>query len=213
MKKLLLLFFAAFLIISGVSAQAYEGTTQYDKKKQQAILIDYSYSPEAVQNAITEKMAKMGYKPKEEKGLFNKDKGFLVFKNAYVSDISADRFDYIINVERKSRKEKDEATLCLIISKDGDNAFSKVDIAIINNAKLFLNNLVPDVEAADLELKIKAQEEVVAKAEKKLRDLKDDQSSLEKRLQQNRADQESTQKDIEAQKQSLGVLVGKRKTN
>ena len=59
----------------------------------------------------------------------------------------------------------------------------------------------------------KAQEETVAKAEKKLQDLKDDQVSLEKKLQQNKIDQDSTQKDIENQKQALGVLVGKRKTN
>ena len=54
----------------------------YDKKKQRAIMIDYTYSAEAVQNAIVKKMERMGYKPKEEKGIFNKDKGFLVFKNA-----------------------------------------------------------------------------------------------------------------------------------
>lgn len=213
MKKTAFLFVSAILIALVSNAQAYEGSIQYDKKKQQAILIDYSYSSEAVQNAITGKLAKMGFKPKEEKGIFNKDKGFLVFKNTYINDISTDRFDYIINVERKSRKEKDEATLYLILSKEGENQFSKVDISIINKAKEFLAGMLPDVEAADLELKIKAQEDVVARAEKKLSDLKDDQTSLEKKLAQNKTDQESTQKDIEAQKQALGVLVGRRKTN
>jgi hypothetical protein len=213
MKKVFLNFIFSLFTILSTQAQAYEGAIQYDKKKQQAILIDYSYSSEAVQNAITGKLAKMGYKPKEEKGIFNKDKGFLVYKNTYINDISTERMDYIINVERRSRKEKDEAILYLILSRDGNNLFSKVDIAVISNAKTFLNNLLPEVEAADLELKIKAQEEVVAKAEKKLRDLKDDQSNLEKKLTQNKKDQEDTQKDIEAQKQALGILVGKRKSN
>jgi len=211
MKKFLIVLLLSVSITGFSQTTAYEGSIQYDKKKQQAILIDYSYSPEAVQNAITGKMAKLGFKPKEEKGIFNKDKGFLVFKNSYITDISPDRFDYIVNVERKSRKEKDEATVYLILNRDGENQFSKVDIAIINKAKVFLAGLLPDVEAADLELKIKTQDEVVARAEKKLRDLKDDQASLEKKLSQNKTDQESTQKDIEGQKQALGVLVGKRK--
>ena len=111
MKKFFLLFPLAVSMTLAAAAQAYEGNIQYDKKKQQAILIDYSFSPEAVENAITGKLAKMGFKPKEEKGIFNKDKGFLVFKNAYINDISTDRMDYIIKVERKSRKEKEDAVV------------------------------------------------------------------------------------------------------
>jgi len=194
-------------------SQAYEGTIQYDKKKQPAIVIDYSYPPEAVQNAITQKMEKSGYRAKEEKGILNRDKGFLIFKNAYLTEISKDKLDYIIKVERKSRKENDEAILFLIMQKDGTNAIDKMPADEISSAKAFLNKMLPDIEAANLELQIKAQEEVVAKAEKKLKDLKVDQASLEAKLQQNKTDQENTQKDIEAQKQSLGILMGKRKIN
>lgn len=213
MKQIFLLFVSTMIITAPSWSQAYEGNIEYNKKKQQAIMIDYSYPPDAVQNAIVEKMAKMGYKAKEEKGIFNKDKGFLVFKNAYVTDISGDRMDFLINVERKSRKESDESVLYMIIMKDGDNALLTMEPGTINNAKYFLNNLLPDVEAADLELRIKEQEETVARAEKKLRDLKEDQASLEKKLENNKSSQEATQKDIEAQKQALGTLMGKRKTN
>lgn len=213
MKKTIL-FLVAFVSLSILAqAQAYEGTTQYSKKKQQSILCDYSYSAEAVQNAFVAKLANLGYKPKEEKGIFNRDRGFLVFKNTVIPDISNDRMDYILNVDTKSRKDKDASTLYLIINKDDDNIFNKNELYTINNAKAFLNNLIPDVLAADLELKIKDQEDVVAKAEKKLRDLKETQSSLEKKLDQNKSDQQSTQKDIEAQKQALGVLLGQRKSN
>lgn len=213
MKKIFLVFALSFIAVSALFAQAYEGTTQYSKKKQQAILIDYNYSPEAVQNAFVGKLASMGYKPKEEKGIFNRDKGFLVFKNILISEISGERIDYIVNVEKQSRKAKDESTLYLILSKDGNNIFSGDENAVIENAKNFLNNMLPAVEAADLELQIKAQEDVIAKAEKKLADLKSEQTNLEKKLVQNKSDQESTQKDIANQKQTLGVLVGKRKTN
>jgi hypothetical protein len=211
MKKML---FSLFMVLSFsmmALAQAYEGTIQYDKKKQRAVVIDYPYSAEAVQNAIVKKMELLGYKAKEEKGLLNKDKGFLIYKNAYVTDISNDRMDYMVKVERKSRKEEDAAVLYIIMNKDGQNALDQLDAYGVDRAKSFLNNMMPDIEAANLELQIKAQEEVIAKAEKKLRGLKDDQASLEKKLQDNKLDQDNTQKDIENQKQALGTLIGKRK--
>ena len=45
MKKLSLLFFC-FISLS-VLGQSYEGTIQYDKKKQTAFIIEYVYPPEA----------------------------------------------------------------------------------------------------------------------------------------------------------------------
>lgn len=213
MKQIFILFVSAITISATARSQAYEGNAEYAKKKQQAIVIDYSFPPDAVQNAIVQKMAKMGYKAKEEKGLFNKDKGFLVFKNAYITDISGDRMDFIINIERKSRKSSDESVLYMIMIRNGENALLTLEPDNINKAKSFLNKMLPEVEAAGLELRIKDQEETVSKAEKKLKELKDDQISLEKKLQENKASQEATQKDIEAQKQALGILIGNRKTN
>lgn len=203
------------LLFAGMAlAQAYEGTIEFDKKKQKAFVINYSYPTEAVQNAIIKKMESLGYKTKEEKGFLNKDKGFLVYKNAFVTDISRDKMDYIVKVERKSRKESDESVLYIIMNKtDGTNAIEKMDAYDTDQAKYFLNNLLPDIQAANLELQIKEQEEIVAKAEKKLRDLKDDQLSLEKKLQDNKIAQDNTQKDIESQKQTLGTLIGKRRNN
>ncbi len=211
MKRNMFTLLLAIGFVAMASAQAYEGTIQYGKKKQRAVMIDYGFTPEAVENAFVQKMAKLGYKPKEEKGILNKDKGFLVFKNSYVTDISSESIDYVVKVERKSRKEKDEAVLYVILSKDDKNLMDALSPEDIGRAKSYLNNLLPDVEAASLELEIKAQEETIAKAEKKLRDLRDDQASLEKKLADNKTDQENTQKDIENQKQSLGVLIGKRK--
>jgi hypothetical protein len=213
MKGILFTCLLMFCIAGMAVAQSYEGTIEYDKKKQKAVLIDYTYPPEAVENAIVKKMEKLGYKPKEEKGFLNKDKGFLVFKNAFITDISSDRMDYIVKVERKSRKASDESVLYVIMNKDGANALSVMDSYGVDRAKSFLNGLMPDVEAANLELQIKAQEELVSKAEKKLNDLKSDQTNLEKKLQDNKSAQESTQKDIENQKQALGTLQGKRKAN
>ena len=211
MKYLFLLTSLVTILSFVSSAQAYEDNVQYDKQKQPAIAINYNYPAQAVENAFVEKMAKLGFKAKEEKGLLNKDKGFIVIKNAYITEISPDRMDYIIKVDRKSRKESDESVMYLIMMKDGENALIKMGAENVGKSKLFLNNMLPDIEAAHLEIQIKDQEEVVTKAEKKLNDLKDDQASLERKLKQNKEDQESTQKDIEAQKQTLELLVGKRK--
>lgn len=213
MKKTGLLFIILLSLGTNAFSQVYESNIQYDKKKQQGIAIEFPYPAQAVENAITGKLAKMGYKAKEEKGILNRDKGFLVYKNIYITDIMNERMDYMIKVERKSRKDKDEAILYMIMMKGDQNALMVMGPDGAGNAKYFLANLLPDVEAASLELDIKAQEDVVAKAEKKLSDLKTEQGNLEKKLQQNKTDQDNTQKDIENQKQALGVLVGKRKTS
>jgi hypothetical protein len=208
-KRPLLLSLFVFISIQ-LFSQAYEDKLTYDKKKQMAIAINYRYSQEAVQNAVIEKFRAMGYKPKEEKGLFNADKGVLVFKNAYVMDISAERMDYIVKVDRKSRRDADEAELYMIIMKDDVNALEKMDVSGIGKSKLFLNNLVPDIEAADLELKIKAQEALLLKTEKKIQSLETEQADLEKKLKGNAQDQIDSKKNLEDQRKELEVLKGKR---
>ena len=159
MKRLFCLILLSQVLTGRLQAQAYEGDVQFDKKKQPAILIDYRYPAQAVENAFNLRMEKLGFKAKEEKGILNRDKGFLVYKNAYITDISTDRLDYIIRVDRKSRKENDESTLYLVIQKDGDNAINKLDAYDIGRAKAFLNDMIPDIEAANLELQIKEQED------------------------------------------------------
>lgn len=208
-----------FLLTSACLSQTFEGTIEYDKKKQKAFVIEYAYSQEAVENAIVDRMERLGYKGKAEKGIFNKDKGFRIYKGVHVSDITNKTLDFVIMVEQKSRKEKDVSLIYLIINnKDGENALQVFDEDEIRKAKSFLNNMQPLVEASDLELKIKAQEELVAKAEKKMKGLQTDKDDMEKKIQKlqddikkNEKDQADTQKDIELQKQSLESLKGKRK--
>jgi hypothetical protein len=206
-----ILFLVLIFISASVSAQAYESSIQYDKKKQAAIAIDYRYTPEAVVNAVVKKLTKLGYKAKEEKGILNRDKGFLVYKNVYITDISQSRMDYLVKVDRKSKKESDESILFLVIMKGDQNALNTMNADDVDNAKAFLNDLLDEVEEASLELEIKAQENIVAKAEKKLSDLQKDRKELEEKLEKNIKDQEDTSKDIENQKQTLEVLRSKRK--
>lgn len=209
MKKICFTLLSVFVLQLAVSAQAYEGNTDYDKKKQPAFVIDYPYPAEAVENAVVKKMGRLGYKSKEEKGLFNKDKGFRNFKDAYVTEISSDKMDYVLKVESKGKKS-DAAVIYMIILKDGVNQKPLFDSYMVEKAKAFLNSLQPDVIAENLELDIIAQEDAVAKAEKKLRNLKDDEADLEKKLKNNREDQSNTEKEIQSKKEALEALKSKR---
>ena len=218
MKRFIYTLLWAVLVPAVIKAQAYEGTVEYDKKKQPVFIIEYPFAPEAVENAIIAKMEQLGYKAKEEKGIFNNDKGFRKYKNAYISEIHENSHDYIIKVERKSRKDSDRSLIYLLMMKDNNNAMSSLDATGITRAKEFLNNLLPQVESSQLELDIRAQEEAVAKAEKKLKNLQDDKKSMEAKIRKleddiktNEKDQEATSKDIERQRSTLEALKDKRK--
>ena len=208
-----LLFLSAFLLCgSSIFAQAYESSIPYEKKKQKTISMDYSFSQEAVENAVILKMENMGFRAKVEKGLFNKDKGFIQFSDALLADVSEERYDYIVKVDRKSRREKDETTISVLINRKGEDMIPTLDAQTIGRAKLFLTNLIPDIEEANLELEIKAHDELVVKAEKRMKDLQDEKSDLEKKLQKNASELEKQQKEIESQRATLDALKGRRKT-
>jgi hypothetical protein len=194
-----------------VLAQSYEGMVEYQKNNQRAAIVEISYHPSIVEDAIIDKMEKLGFKKKESKG-------FIVYKDIVLSDISSEPADYIFNVERKSRKDKDEAVIQLLVFHNDENIIARNDALINSNVRVFLNRLAPDIDCYVLEQQIKEQEETVTKAEKKLRNLQDDQGGLEKKLRKvqedlkdNEKDQDSQQKEVEAQKKLLEQLKSKRR--
>ena len=218
MRKFLLIISISFFANMLHSQSAYEGSIEFSKKKQDAYIIDFPYPPEAAENALVKKMESLGYKIKEEKGMFNKDKGFRIYKSAYITSISTTAMDYVFKVERKSRKEKDESQVFLVVMKNDENQFRNFDVLTVSSAKRFLSDLLPSVEAEDLELKIKDQEDIVSKAEKKQKNLESDLSDMEKRLkklqddiEQNKKDQDKQKKEIINQRNALDALRSKRK--
>ena len=211
MRKITTFIIPAFFISCLCYAQSYEGTVDYQKKSETAIIIEFPYPPSVVEDAIIDKMEKLGFKKKESKG-------FLVYKSAILTDISAEPADYMIKVERKSRKDKDESIVYLLVNRNDENIIARRDALMNSNAKTFLNRLTPDIDAYNLEVQIKEQENIVSKAEKKFKDLQDDEDSMEKKikklqddLKDNAKDQDNQQKEIEKQRQILDALKGKRK--
>ena len=217
MRKLI--FVTIFLSVSFLlKAQTHEGSIEYNKGKQACIVMEYNYPPEAVENAMRAKLLKLGYGGREEKGMFNKDKGFRVYKETTIGEISPDKYDFVINVERKSHKEVDETKVSLIIFKGDVNALSKLSREELEKVKSFLNNLLPEVEASNLEILIGTQVLTVDKAEKKLKTLHDENVQIESKikklqeeLEKNVKEQEMQKKEIENQHKTLDALKGRRK--
>lgn len=211
MKKIFLLTCIIIVFSAPAFSQAYESSITYNKKKQKTIAIDYAYSLEAVHDAIEQKMKKLGYAGQEEKGLFNNDKGFIVFKDALFADISSERMDYILKIDKKNRRETDVTTLYLVLNKAGEDAISSMSASDIRKTKSFLNDLLPEIEEANLALKIADQDASIVKSEKKIKDLQDEKAALEEKLKKNLEDIENQQRQIESQRHSLDSLKGKRK--
>ena len=151
MRKITLTINFIFLLALIATSQSYEGTVGYQKKDEKAIIIEFPYPASVVEDAIVDKMEKLGLKKKESKG-------FLVYKNAILTDISSEPADYMIKVERKSRKDRDESIVYLLISRNDENIIARSDALINSNAKTFLDRLSPDVDAFNLEVQIKDQE-------------------------------------------------------
>lgn len=218
MSKGVVLLAAASLLLLRAGAQAYEGSAEYNKKKQTAYMVEFTYPQEAVQNAVVQKMATLGYKPREEKGLFNRDKGFLVFKNSAITDVSSRTLDYFVKVDKKGRKDGEGSILTVIVNNsNGENASGFFDENERRRMLGFLNNLQPEVEAANLELQIRDQTDVVTQSEEKLKKLRSDQTDMEKKIKdlqdkiaRNLKDQDAAQKDLDNQKQALDALRAKR---
>src|SRR6202035_3330491 len=98
-------------------------------------------------------------------------KGFKTYRNTQFAQNDSMNADLYFKVERRSRKEKEESTVYLMVGVANE------DIANRNpgtrfgmeQAKNFLDNLVPAMQAYKLELQIKEQNDLVIQEEKKSR--------------------------------------------
>jgi hypothetical protein len=185
---------------------------EYQKINRQSVVNEIPFPEKTIRDAIDEKMEQMGYKGKDSKG-------FTVYKGVRLSDLGNDSYDLYFMADRKSRKEKENSTLTLMISKGFDNfASDSSDARLMQNAKGYLDSITNMIAAYDLEQQIIAQEDAVKKADKKYTSLIDDGQSLEKKrknieqdIEDNKKNQTGQQSEIEKQKQILETLRGKRK--
>ena len=211
MKKYFLLLLIG--IVSGitvVSAQVGEAVVDFNKTKRTVKSMEINDVPDIVEQAVKSKMLKWGYKPKESKG-------WMIFKDVDNPEISNERSDLYIKVERKSRKEKETSMVYFFASKPGDQATP----APFENSMLsgdgFYSSVASYTVTERLEKDIRDQEEIAKKAQKKYDDLVKDQASLEKKiknlqdeLEDNKKKQESQVTEVENQRKVLEQLKSKR---
>jgi hypothetical protein len=199
------------VLASSVSSQSVITTATFNKLPQTAVQCNLAYSDEAVLNGLAKRLDSYG-KPK-------KIKEYLVYRNLNIPKISSTPVTLYFNVEKKSRKDKSNAVLTMLISDEFDRFYTKEsEPALFSKAKDYLNSFVDPVAASSLEIGIQSQEETTEKVEKKLKKLRDDGIDLEEQKKKIEAKIEQNKKDIEVgeaallkQKEMLDELIKQRK--
>lgn len=218
MRKILPLLFVLALTVYSVQADAQvvasESKVEHSKGDKIAAVIELPYPVEEVEAAIAEHFSKKG-------GKSDKSKGFQIFRNMKLQEEDVELNDLHFKVERKSRKEKDITVVYLLVGRPSENVGvrSGVDRHKINEAKEFLNQLTPSVEAHHLDVQIVGQEEVMKKATKKNLALIDEQKELEdkikalqQKLEQNKIDQAKQSEELTRQQGVLDAMKARKKS-
>ena len=160
MKKIFV-FIALCGFYLSATAQSELTKVTYLKVERLAVENEIPFPEKTIMKAIDVKMEQMGYKGKDSKG-------FTIYKSVRLPEIGGGEYDLYFMAERKSRRNRDNSTLTLMISKGFDDFVTlKTDAEIIENAKKYLENILELIAAYDLELRITDQQDAVDKAEKK----------------------------------------------
>ena len=212
MKKIMLLspllFAASFLF-----AQASEGLVTYQKTQQPAAVIVLPYSTELIHVVMNDYLSKKGSKATDIKG-------FKTFRNTRVMENDSINADLYFKVEAANTKESVQSTVYLMVGTPNEEIANRNPGAQFNmqQAKTFLNNLIPVMDAYKLEILIRDQNELVIREEKKSKSIMDDgldltkkKSDIDRRLEGNKLDQEKQNAEVEKQKQALASLITQRK--
>ena len=193
-------------------AQSRVESVEYQKVQRDAIVADVPFPEKTIAAAISDTLQKLGFKGKDTKG-------FTLYKGVTLAALGSSAYDLYFSVDRKSKKEKDQSTVTLMISKDFDNFIAeKTEPDIISNAKTYMDSLRNIVAIYDLEQQIQEQEVLVKKNEKKLEDLTDqekdyekDRKKLEDKIDTNKKNKAKQISENDVQKQVLQTLKAKRR--
>jgi len=200
MKQIYLLVAIFFFSVTAF-AQARITTAQYQKISQPALEIEIPFAEKTVMKSVVDKLESAGYKGKDTKGYYT-------FTGVKLPEFGTESYDLYFKTERKSRREKDNTLLTMLIG----NGYEKfIDEAagsvVIGNAKKFLNNQAEAATAFDLEMQITDQEELSKKAEKKLATLIENAQDLQKKKEKLVAEiadniKRQAEQKVEAEKQT-----------
>jgi hypothetical protein len=210
--KYMLSVIAFILLVTAGFTQSNVATVEYLKVNRQAVVNEVPFPEKTVRDAIENKMQQLGYKGKDSKS-------FTVYKGVRLAELGPESYDLYFMADRLSRKNKDNSTLTMMISKGFDSFVADTtDAPLIGNAKKYLDSIKVMIAAYDLELQIQAQEDAVKKADKKYNNLVEDGQGLEKKkkniekdIEDNIKNQANQKTETEKQRQILETLRRNRK--
>lgn len=205
--KPIALFICLLCTITLCNAQAYDGTADYNKGSQAAIIAEFKYPQSTVEKSLRDKLERLGLKLKS-------NKGYIVAYNSIISAISGTQMDYAFMVDRKSKRDKETTVITLVTNLNNVNTISEN----ANKAKEFLNELQPAVDALYVENLIAEQTLALEKAQKKNKNLQDDIANIEKKIRNLQDDlaktnsqQQEQVKEVQRQQEILDTVKAKRK--
>jgi hypothetical protein len=195
-------------------AQSTPTTVKFNKLNTPALMLLVPYTEEIAEGAIIQKLKEIGYTPETSGALLwkrNTVDGYYQFKNVVLRDMEGKIVHLYFKVNQKSRKEKKQSYIYMIIDA-GENSFvsSESEPKVFGAGNKFLNTFVEYSASYKMDVDIENQEETVKTAEKKHNKLKDEERELEEKLRTNRTQQENQLKLMEAERKKLEELRAKK---
>ena len=223
MRKLFFTISISFLTACAF-AQSSPTIVKYNKTSKPALMLLLPYTEEIAEGAIVQKLKEIGYNPESKGSLFwkkNTIDGYYVFKGVALRDLNGEVVDLYFKVDRKSKKEKEQSYIYMMVSK-GEEQFisSETEPSVYSSSTRFLNSFTEYGASYKMDVDIQNQDEAVQAAQKKYTRLRDDEADfvkkiadLESKLKNNREQQETQLKVIEAEKKKLEDLRGKKQNS
>lgn len=166
------------LLFSAVAfGQAHEGAVDYQVRLQPAAAIELPYHPAVVNAAMKAFFFKKGKSKRSDL------KGFTTYRNTKQLQADSANEDFYFKVEPKSRQENGTSVVFLLLTraKDGMTA-NRLHLDMVQ-ARNYLDELAPAIEAFILDLLIKEQNKRAVKAESKSNSLSKEGADLQKKEQ------------------------------
>ena len=166
----------------------YEGTVEYQKTKQPATIMEFRYPERELEEALEKYLVKQG-------GTIKKQKGFNYVKSVRIHERENRYYDLYYKVEGSGKGDNAKSTIYFILAEPGEdillrdpNSNSGKAAAASVGAVTFFGAMGAAVGDHSHEAKIKEQEELVAKAEKRKTELEKKRDKLAKELDETNQD-------------------------
>jgi len=190
------------ILMLGLSAIAFSqvtvGTTSLNKVERTAVVGDFGYAPDIVEAVLLDDLKTLGF------GKGDSYKGFRKYANIQFYKLSPDKIDFYFLVDQKNKKEKENCTVSIVISKGGDNFINNsTNPEILEAAKSYLSGLDNKFSQQKVKVAFEEQTKVVEKADKEMNSLISKNKSLNTKLKDVQSDLEKNQKEQETQKALL----------